>query len=215
MSAIVPYTQPIVAQMPLKKKKVNRKKNKINPSPNAAVYNGPLRLPGGSTANDVVSVQLNLIGSVASNGSGVFATVFDAYSQANSSPDWSAYAGLYAEFRILSIDIELVPWNRYLWPTTTNLAPVYSVVDRVQSTALASLNDAASHTASVKIHEGGKKFRRSAKMSGTGEADWTSTSSTPNSDDRFYIKLYSTGNTASLTLYDYLTRCVVQFRERK
>jgi len=200
------------------KRPSNRKKrngaNRANPSPSAMAYRGPLRLPNGTTANDVVAVQIQLIGTIASSGAGVVATVFDAYSQASSSPDWSAYTGLYAEYRILSMEIEFAPWNKYNMPTSTALAPVYSVLERQTSTAIASLTEASSFE-SVKIHDPSTRFRRAIKMGGSGESDFTASTTSPNTDDRMFIKLYSSGNTVTTTLYDYLTRCIVQFRNRK
>jgi hypothetical protein len=206
-------------QLVKKKKRGNQGKTPgslpIVPS-TALVYKGPTRLPArtGFSDDDQVAVQLNYIGTMSANGSGVLAPVLDSYSQASSSPSWASFAALYGEFRILSIDTIMVPWNKYNVPTTTTLAPVYIVEDRVNSTALSSLSDAAKYQ-NVEIYPPSSNIRKKMRMEGTGEASWTASGSTPASADRLYIKVYSAGNTSSVTLYDYCSAVMVQWRNRK
>jgi hypothetical protein len=200
--------------MPNKKTKAATKALAISPS--SQQYSGPTRMPLSvkEPINDQEIVQLNLIGTIAASGAGVIATVFDCYSQASSSPEWATFISLFSEFRILSMDLEVIPWNKYNTSTTSQLAPIYSVEDRQNATALASLNDVMGYI-SVEAHQPTTRFRRVVRMQGSGEADFTSSASSPNSDDRFFLKLYSAGNTASLTTHDYLNRIMVQFRNRK
>jgi hypothetical protein len=203
------------------KRSKSRKKQKsgqIVVSPASLSYNGPTRFPvtaqDRAAKDDATVVELILIGAIASSGAGVIATVFDCYSQASSCAEWSTYLGLYSEFRILSMDIELLPWNRYNLPTTTAAAPLYAVEDRQNSTALASLADCQGYV-TLSAHPPSTPVRRVVRMMGSGEADFTSSASSPNADDRFFLKLYSAGNTATTTLYDYVNRMMVQFRNRK
>ncbi len=189
-------------------------KRSSNPPPTALIYRGPSRVPQSKVANDVETLQVQFIGTIASSAGGVISSVITPYSQLTSSPDWTSITNLYTEFRILSIETTFVPWNLYNTPTTTTLAPIYSVVDRSNSTALSSLANAAEY-ASVQIHEPSKKFKRVAKMAGSGEADWALIGSGPAAAAQFYIKLYSGGNTASTTTHDYLSILMVQFRGRK
>lgn len=177
------------------------------------VYSGPTRLPSGFGALDTQKIQFGTGNSVASSAGGVVSTVFDAYSQASSSSDWSSISGGWTEFRILSMDVVLSPWNHYNMPTTTNLAPVISVLDRSSSTALSSIG-VASNYQSAEIHDPSTRIRRTIKMAGVDEATWTLVGSTPALTARLYVKLYSAGNTASTTLYDYFTITIVEFRGR-
>jgi len=194
-------------------KKKKSKNNAVNPSPNATIYTGPLTMGIlGRQENDVMTTQINVINAVATNGSGVINTVFDFSSQVQANSDWSSFAATWGEFRILSGRIMLTPWNTFNTPTTTVLAPLYTVVDRLNSTAIASLATVANY-ASSEQHLPSTVVVRSAKMEGTDEAQWTDVAATPN--DRIFIKLYSTGNTASLTLYDYYNSYMVQFRGRR
>ncbi len=189
-------------------------KSNINPSNQVAIYRGPLRLPQSVQADDTVTVQLGYAGTLTTSVAGGLATVISASSQATSSVDWSSYANLYSEYRILSMDFHAEPWNKYNQPTSTVLAPVISVVDRQNSTALASVSAAAA-VGSAQIHPPSSSIRRKARMVDFGEASFVDISSTPASNDIFYIKLFSSGNTASTNVYDYLTILMVQFRGRK
>ncbi len=197
-----------------KKPKSKASKKQVAVAPTALVYRGPSRLPGEAAQNDAVVVQINNTGTLAASAGGQLATVFDSYTQASTPTDWSQFAQLYTEFRILSMEVEFAPWNKYNQPTTNVLPPLYSVIDRANNTALGSLAQAAAYT-SCKMHEPSTHFIRTVKMQGAGEADWTPVGSSPPTDDRMYLKLYLTGSTASINLYDFFTKVIVQFRGRQ
>lgn len=177
------------------------------------VYSGPTRLPNGYGALDTQKIQFGTGNSVASSAGGVVSTVFDAYSQASSSADWASISGGWQEFRILSMDVTCSPWNPYNLPTTTNVAPVVSVLDRSSNTALSSIGNATNYQ-SAEIHDPSTRIRRVIKMAGVDESTWTLVGSTPATTARLYVKIYSAGNTASTTLYDYFTIVIVEFRGR-
>ncbi len=186
----------------------------IVPSATALQYRGPSRLPQSAPQNDVFTTQINNTGAVASSAGGVINTVFDSYLQASTPSDWTNLLALYTEFRILSMDIELIPWNKFNQPTTNVLAPVYSVVDRSSGSSLASAAATVGYD-SVKSHEPSSMIRRTVKMNSAEEAQWTQCGASPATTARMFIKLYSAGNSNSLTLYDFLSRVVVQFRGRQ
>lgn len=196
-----------------KKMRSNIKK-RVDLPLSSIVYRGPTKLPQGAVDDDTYTAELVYIGTMSASAGGVLAPVLDAYSQASSSPDWTNASGLYQEYRILSMETHLEPWNKYNTPTTSILAPVYTVLDRTSATALASLNDCAGY-ASVKIHAPSTSITRSIKMGDSGEAQFISTATSPATADRLYIKFYSAGNTASITMYDYVSTLLVQFRGRK
>ena len=58
-------------------------------------------------------------------------------------------------------------------------------------------------------------MKRVAKMTGQGEADWVQTGGTPGTADQFYLKLWSSGNSNSINLYDYKMVYLVQVKGRK
>ncbi len=196
------------------KKQSRKSEQRFNPSPTALIYKGPSRLPKAPQQNDVYSTQLNNQGSIVTSASGVIATVFDAYAQLSTPSDWTNLAGLYTEFRILSMEVEFVPWNTYNTPTTTALAPIYSVEDRTSNLALSSIAGAMQYD-SMKVTMPSKRFVRTIKMNSTDEAVWTPVGSSPATASRMYIKLYSSGNGNNVTVYDFVTRIIVQLRGRQ
>ncbi len=214
--SVVPYVPSIQGKRGSSRQRKSNRSRKSKPivPVNAASYAGPSRLPRGVTEKALDVVQLGIYGSVASSAGGVISTVFNAGSQTTSSNDWTSYQNLYQEYRILSMKVHLVPWNKYNQPTTSALAPVLSVTTRDSSTALSTLADTATYD-SVQVHAPSSDIVRTIQMDGIDEASWTLTSTTPPAASTMYVKLYSSGNVASTTLYDYLTICIVQFRGRK
>ncbi len=178
------------------------------------VYNGPTRLPPSRYENETEVIQMGYGGTISSSAGGVVNTVIDAYSQLTSSADWASIQNVWNQFRILSMDVEFHPWNTFNMPTTNVLAPVWSVVDRGDSTALSSTNVASSY-GSAKLTNPSATFERKVKMASIEEADFLPVSSSPATASRFYIKLYSSGNSNSITLYDYHTILLIEVRGRK
>lgn len=188
-------------------------KKDVNISPTALIYRGPTQMPKAKQEDDTWVTQINIINAVASTAGGVINTVFTPASQIQSSSDWASLAALWNEFRILSVRVQLIPWNKYNLPSTTIAAPVYSVIDRSTTTALASLSSVANYN-SAEQHEPSTKIVRVAKMEDVEEAIWTSTSTAPANDTQFHVKLYSAGNSNSTIYYDYFNSYMVQFRGR-
>ncbi len=180
----------------------------------AVVYRGPTRLPQEQGADDLVVTQLNFYGSITTSAGGVINSVIDSNSQLTSSADWASLQNIYAEYRVLSMEVTFEPWNKFNQPTTDALAPVISITSRDTNTALAS-SSAASAYASAEIHSPSTAIKREIKMGGTSEAQFYPVATAPAVADRLYVKLYSAGNANSKTVYDYLTRLVVQFRGRQ
>jgi len=195
-------------------KKGTKKGQVQGPPVTALVYRGPTRLPRGFGTNDTTVLQFGNAASIASSAGGSITTVFDAYSQASSSADWTGALALWAEYRIISFEVAMHPWNLYNLPTTTHVAPMMSVTSRDNSTALSTMSATSSYE-SVQMTDPSTAFKRVIKMDSTGEADWIVAASTPSTNNRLFVKLLSLGNTASTTLYDYLSVTLVQFRGRQ
>jgi hypothetical protein len=187
---------------------------KINPGVGLVVYRGPSDFKAARGAMETEVAALKFIGTLTATAGGVLATVFDSVSSLSSSPDWASYQNLWQEYRILSYKVEMKPWNKYNQPSTSTLTPVSTVEARDSNTALASVSDAAGYD-SVELHAPSTDITRVIKMADTGEAQFIIVVNSPAATDRLYIKLYSSGNTASINLYDYLATVLVQFRGRK
>lgn len=196
-----------------------KKKTKAEPSVTALVYNGPTRVPlnGRIPAQESEVTMLVNTGTVISSAGGVISDVYDSWSQVIAANGWTQNEQLFAEGRVLSMDLEWIPWN----PNNQNLAavtvnaPIWSVEDRANATALAATTDATGFATTVQLHPNGKKFRRTMRMQGTGESDFHSVASPPTAENRMYVKLYSNGNSATTTYYTFVNRIMVQFRNRK
>jgi hypothetical protein len=192
----------------------SRPRNSVNPSPRAITYTGPTRLPAALQQNDTMTTQLNNSGQLTSSGAGVIATVFGAYLQMSTSADFANFQSLYSEYRILSMEVEFIPWNSFNTPTTTTQAPLYTVTDRQTATALASVAQAINYDSLLAVVPQ-KRFKRSIKMDSTDEANWIAIGSSPATGSNFYVKLYSSGNANSTIFYDFIARVLVQFRGRQ
>ncbi len=160
----------------------------------------------GSTGSFLSTIRLGLDQALTSDGSGLITSVFS--NSPTSAQNWSSYAGTFDEYRVLAYNVTFKP----LWPcggsTQTFWAPIARVVDRSDATALTSYA-LASRYDSFKESAGQRKFSQWWNMTSVEEAAFISTSSsTPNS----WIKLYSSGNSASLTVGRVEITYLVQFR---
>ncbi len=181
----------------------------------ASVYNGPARSIKDVRADDSEIFDIQYIGTgFAASAGGVVNAVLDAYSSMSSSPDWTSIQNLWQEYRIVSYMVKFVPWNKYNQPTTTTLTSVATVLDRSSSSALTSYSDASGY-ASCELHPPSSNIVRTIKMNDVGEATFISTATSPATSDRLYVKFYSSGNTASVVLGDYIAFVRVQVRGRK
>ncbi len=165
-------------------------------------------------ANDTIRVNLGYGGSISASAGGVVNSVLGSYAQLTSVADWASFQSIYNEFRILGMKSTFHPVNKYNVPTTSTVTPVWSVVDRGDATALASIGAAAAQ-GSAQLVDPSTSFSREARMASVEEAQFLPIANAPAAGEQFYIKLYSSGNTASIYLYDYHTVLLVEFRGRK
>jgi hypothetical protein len=160
-------------------------------------------------------MDLQYIGTgIAADGTGVLAAVLDSSASLSSSPDWTSVQALWTEYRILSYHVKFCPWNKFNLPTTSVVTPIATVLDRASTTALASYSDASGYS-SVELHDPSTSFSRTIQMDDVGEANFTLTSTSPANADRMFIKIYSSANTNSIVLYDYLAFIKIQVKGRK
>ena len=204
--------QIVVYQKPKGGKK--QQGNSVKPAITALQYRGPLRVPRSVEGQELDTFQINFAATLASSGTGTLTTVITPSTQVTSSPDWTNIQNLWEEYRILSWEFEVVPWTPFTRPTTDVLAPVYSVIDRQTATALSALADAVGY-GSCKMHKPSTPFKRTSRMTGADESEWVSTSTTPAAGAQAYLKLWSSGNSNSINLYDYKMIYLVQVKGRK
>ncbi len=201
-------------QIVIASKKPQKKQSQAQPAIQALVYKGPYTLKSTKPGNDTIVLQFALSAMLTTSGAGVLATVFDPVSGVTSSPNWANISGNYSEWRLLAGLLKYSPVNRYNQPTTNNLNNVLVVIDRNSATALSSASDAVGYPG-VEIHSLSDPFEVKWKMDGQDEATWVGTSTTPSASAREYIKFYSSGNSNSINVGEYLYTYLVQFKGMK
>lgn len=148
------------------------------------------------------TVRLAFDSAVTADGSGVYAgVVSDSPVQAQ---NWTNYAAVFDQARVLCMKARFEPF----WTVNVTFAPMSSVIDRSDATALTSYG-LAERYASHKKSPGQKAQTQTVNMSGSGESDFFSTSSPV---ARHWVKYYVSGNTASLTFGRLNVEMLVQFR---
>lgn len=201
--------------MPPKKSKTKRKvrrRSTVNnpPGPDVIVYRGPTRLP--ETINpEIKTVELHQGGLVSSSAGTIIDSNLSSNGVRSAGDDFSGWAGLYREYRVLGIRFEYHPNIVDAVIAATVYTPVYTVIDRNDTSATGTYANVESNT-SLEIFTLQQKWMRQAKMFSTTEANFISVAVDPPS--YFVIKFFATGLTASTNYGRYLSRWIVQFRTR-
>jgi hypothetical protein len=176
-------------------------------SPNVIQYTGPIERPFDKSEKDLHTVIVAQTQFISSTVGGAIATV--VASTPSGAPEWSSFAAIYDEVRVLGFKNSFRPNNQYTKVTTT-CRPGYAVIDRSDSTALASYSDAVQY-ASRKPITLENPWSIEAKMGSVEEAQFAPTGSPGN---QMWLKIYFDGLTIS-TEYGLLeTVFLVQFRGR-
>lgn len=181
-------------------------------------YHGPMSLPGSMMQNAPIVASLFYTSTISSDAVGLISTIY------NNDPsvyaDFSNYASLYDEYRYLGIELEFFPNNRYSKTTTTCL-PGVGVVDRDDTTALASVALGFQYESNMVLsledpwtdrrHYRGALPSLKMKMNGAKEATWITTA-TPVATG--CIKIRFEGLSSSTQYGRILVRGLFQFRGR-
>jgi hypothetical protein len=170
------------------------------------VYRGPTAMPGAGLQDRRTRVNLYLDFGLTSSGAGVLATVLNFSS---SFYEWSSWAGVYEEFRVLSLSVIFLATNKYS-KTLTNCRPGYVIIDRTNGTALNSRTSACEHESAIFVNLE-DQWHKKVNMSNAAESQFQPTTSiTPT----FWIKMYFDSLTAT-TEYGYVKHiALIEFRGR-
>lgn len=158
---------------------------------------------GARNENYLFTLRLAYDQACNTDGSGNIATVFSA--AVAGAQNWTNYAAVFDEYRVLAQKVTFEPF----WTVNTTFAPFASVIDRSDATALTSYG-LAERYASHKKKMGKSSWRQSVSMSSPEEAGFSAT--TASTTTFWWIKTYSSGNTASQTIGRYNVEFIVQFR---
>ncbi len=154
------------------------------------------------TEDYLFTVRLAFDSAVTSDGSGNYATVFS--NSPVQAQNWTNYAAVFDSYRVLAFRVKFEPF----WTVNITFAPMASVVDRSDSTALTSYGLAERYSSHRKAMGKGA-WSQMVNMSGTDESDFVITSAPAATA---WVKTYSSGNTASITLGRMNCELLVQFR---
>jgi hypothetical protein len=160
-----------------------------------------------TTANAVQQIPLCFCAPATTNGSGIYSSVFS--DDPSNSTQWTELAGVYDSYRVLAFKVD---WHATLiigGSTNTYVAAMAVVSDRNDSAALTTYVLAAEYGPNCKIYRGGETWRRYSNMATTEDSTFLTCSSPA---ARAWIKTYSSGNTASLTIAQVLVTYLVEFR---
>jgi len=205
-------------------KKVQSNKGNVNnpPGVNMIVYRGPSKL------NERVNPEYKTfeLHAFAQATTIVTTGAIDLNVSSNTvrtlANDFSSFAALYREYRVLAIRVEFIPMfeNDHVGtPATTSAVPppilyfpFVTVIDRDDASAIGLLNNVASNT-SLRIFPINCRWMREAKMDSTVEAEFIPVNSDPAAF--FAIKFATEGSYAAATnLGIFYYTYIVQFKTR-
>jgi len=184
-----------------------------NPPQEAITYSGPVITAPEKRGMDITTVVLSDSGTglFTTDASGNFAGLID--SKPASLPYWSNWSGLYAEYRVLAVEVSYYPNNRYARGSTST-RPVIGVLDRVDAGSfLTSLTSYAGAVGSPshRIFSFDDPFKIVWKMSDSYESEFFSCSAPVTMGG---IKFYSSGNSANTAMGLYVGKWRIQFRNK-
>jgi len=179
-----------------------------NPSSLTLSYNGPIEQP--QAQQQPIVRLLSFAGAVASDATGAIKFVLGPGPV--TSPDWSALAGLYAEYRVLGATFRWVPYFTGYSTSSTPLASSFVVLGLVRASSAAAFGSVALALSCIprKVGPMGRAMRLDYKMNGAIEAGWINTAS--GGGNPCVFTLNSNGLTASSTYGNYVVETLVQFR---
>ncbi len=152
------------------------------------------------------TIELAFDQACTTDGSGNLATVIS--NTPVQASNWANYAAVFDEYRILSTRATFVPATFTGGASLITRCPIASVIDRSDSTALTGYTLAERYSSHKKTRGGGK-FSQHWAMASVDESAFVQTSA-PAANGWF--KVYSSGNTASLTIGRYEVVLILQFR---
>jgi hypothetical protein len=192
------------------KKSRSASQAKSNPGNGVQQYTGPSKLPSSSSRGDAIAVRLSLVANVSASAGGVIA--YGAANNPSGYTEWSSWAALYQEYRVLSFLLEYKPhYIGFGGATTVNSQALIGYVDRNTGTATATTYSAAYNVQDCKFGNTSQPMTIRSRMSGATEAGWTNTSAPAG-----YVShnLTAVGLTASQICGVAGLYLIVQFRNR-
>lgn len=189
------------------------RKNKAQDG-NITRYTGPVQLPLGKLAEQVISTRLAQVIVVASGSTGI---IFSGIANDPTTfQDWGNYTPLYASFRVLAVRAQWRPFDigfdSFGGAVPRVQKPLIQWITREAPLVVPSSTIQAWDNDGAVVRNVGKEFGVTVRMSGQPEAQWRSTTSSPSFN--MAIGLFGEGFSASTTYGELFCDCLVQFRAR-
>jgi len=186
-------------------KKGKKPSNKITPA-SSIIYRGPLLTPGAKSGTALREIIVAYQNNIASSAGGVINNVFS--NDPSNSGDWANIQATAAEYRVLKVEWQYYPQNKYN-RTATTVAPGLRIIDRSGSGVLTGYANAANHD-SVKIMALDEPWSMTANMNGTDESGFIPISGA--AAPYVWLKLYASGESISTTYGFMLVRLRLQLK---
>jgi len=174
-------------------------------------YKGPINLHAMKEQEELYTVPLLFTGSLTSTAGAVLDAFYTNDPVSYALAEWNSLAALYGEYRVLGIQVEYYPINRYS-KTTTQCTPLVVFVDRDAPTSLSGSYLAAAQHESARILSLEDPWKEAAKMQNAEESQFKQTNLT--SAD-FSVKFYADGLSVSSVYGRVFVRMLIQFRGRR
>jgi len=159
-------------------------------------YAGPLRLPGAKDQENLRTTELSFAFQISS---GVGSTITNSIAlQLNNFDEYTSFANLYDEYRLLAADMIFVPNAEKSIQAATLYAPLIMVLDRDASAVLTSYGNGIDYESAVVASLNAQR-KISYRMSGSEDALFITNPATVPA----WFKLYAQGLSAS-TAYGWV-----------
>lgn len=181
------------------------------PSASTVVYTGPLRQPVGDRGGvDTIKVELHEATDVPFTSSAGGVINFNFAMTPITAADWTSWASVYGEARLLGCRVQFLPRNRYSKSTTVTTPMISNVIHSTAAPSITSYTDAmAASSAEERSLE--DPWAVEFRMSGTEEALFKDIGGVTTIGN---IHLYADGLSLSTVYGKACIYWLVQFRGR-
>jgi len=194
-------------------KKAPRRANGAQHSGTSVRYRGPIAPPAAGQATQIIPVRLTVAARIPSNSSGILN--FKATNNPSGTVDWSSFANLFSEYRVLATKLNWVPdevgFSTTVSPTQQRGAVLYNERSAAGNFVAPVSLSAAWDNDGARVHNIGRSASRTLFMDGGADALWRGTQAV---NETWAIGFYAEALTASQFYGTFFVEYLVQFRSR-
>jgi len=184
-------------------------KTLAGPPASQQAYNGPYRVPKHMNQASTIVVELTVPATAVTSGAGLLANTIGM--NPSGFTDWTAsYKNVYDEYRVLASTMEYVPNYNNTFNSALAQAPFILGTDRDSNSVPANYGAAINYESAI-VGNTGTRTTIHAKMTGSEDAGFSTTATTP---VPWYHWYFGTGLTATTVYGMFFIRILVQFRAR-